>query len=40
VQLHAPGEIEGALNGRVNLDRELDYRHNGARVRFRGTAIR
>jgi hypothetical protein len=31
VQLHAPGEIEDALNGRVNLGRELDDRHNGAR---------
>jgi hypothetical protein len=34
VQLHAPGEIEDALNGRVNLGRELDYRHKW-RLRFR-----
>jgi hypothetical protein len=30
VQFHAPGEIEDALNRRVNLGREFDYRHNGA----------
>jgi hypothetical protein len=32
VQFDAAREIEDALNGRVNLGRELDYRHNGARA--------
>ena len=35
VQINTARQIKRALNGRANLGRKLDYRHNGARVRFR-----
>lgn len=36
MQLHAASKIEGALDGRANLSRKVDYRQSGMRERFPG----